>query len=63
MSGALAVDLIRGAVTQTLVAASPLLVIALVVGVVVSLVQTVTQLHHAPDGSPQGGVRFTPLAP
>ncbi len=46
MSGALAVDLVRQAVLLSLLVAAPLLLTALVVGIVVSLVQAVTQLQE-----------------
>ena len=46
MSGALAIDLIRHAVQVSLLVAAPMLVTALVVGVVVSLIQAVTQIQE-----------------
>jgi len=46
MSGALAVDLVRHAVMLSLQVAAPLLVTALVVGLLVSLFQAVTQLQE-----------------
>ena len=46
MSGALAVDLVRQAVIMALLVAGPLLATALLVGIVVSLVQAVTQLQE-----------------
>jgi flagellar biosynthetic protein FliQ len=46
VSGALAVDLVRHAVMLSLLVAAPLLATALVVGVIVSLVQAVTQLQE-----------------
>ncbi len=46
MSGALAVDLVRQAVMMSLVVAAPLLATALLVGILVSLVQAVTQLQE-----------------
>ena len=46
MSAAFAVDLIRRAVMLTLLVAAPLLVTALVVGLVVTLIQAVTQLQE-----------------
>lgn len=46
MNAVLAADLIRRAVMITLVVASPLLVSALVVGLVVTLIQAVTQLQE-----------------
>src|SRR5689334_9558653 len=46
MSSGLAVDLVRHAVTLALMTAAPLLLTALVVGVVVSLIQAVTQLQE-----------------
>ena len=46
MSGTLAVDLVRQAILMALCVAAPLLVTALVVGVLVSLVQAVTQLQE-----------------
>lgn len=46
MSGDLALDLIRRAVTLTLLASGPLLVTALVVGVLVSLLQAITQIQE-----------------
>ncbi|HTR97199.1 MAG TPA: flagellar biosynthesis protein FliQ [Candidatus Acidoferrales bacterium] len=46
MSGSLAVDLVRQAVMTALLIAAPLLLTALVVGILVSLVQAVTQLQE-----------------
>jgi flagellar biosynthetic protein FliQ len=46
VSGALAVDLVRQAVLLSLMVAAPLLATALIVGIVVSLVQAVTQLQE-----------------
>lgn len=46
MSGALAVDLVRQAVLLSLMVAAPLLAAALIVGILVSLVQAVTQLQE-----------------
>ncbi len=46
MSVALAIEFTRSAVTLCLLVAGPLLLTALVVGVVVSLVQAVTQLQE-----------------
>ncbi|MFZ5624815.1 MAG: flagellar biosynthesis protein FliQ [Gemmatimonadota bacterium] len=46
MSGALAVDLVRRAMFLTLLVGGPLLVTALVVGVLVSLLQAVTQVQE-----------------
>jgi len=46
MSAGLAIDLVRRAVMLSLLLASPLLLTALLVGVVVSLVQAVTQLQE-----------------
>ena len=46
MNGALAVDLVRQAVMISLMVAAPLLATALLVGIVVSLVQAVTQLQE-----------------
>jgi flagellar biosynthetic protein FliQ len=46
VSSAFAVDLLRHAVTLALLTAAPLLLTALVVGVVVSLIQAVTQLQE-----------------
>ncbi len=46
MSGALAVDLVRQAVMMSLMVAAPLLATALLVGIIVSLVQAVTQLQE-----------------
>ena len=46
MSGSLAVDLVRQAVMLSLLVAAPLLATALVVGIIVSLVQAVTQLQE-----------------
>jgi flagellar biosynthetic protein FliQ len=46
MSGALAIDLIRRAVEISLLVSAPLLVTALVVGIVVSLIQAVTQIQE-----------------
>ena len=46
MSGTFAVDLVRQAVLMALMVAAPLLATALLVGVAVSLVQSVTQLQE-----------------
>ncbi len=46
MSPALAVELVQRAVTLGLLFAAPLLITALVVGVLVSLVQAVTQIQE-----------------
>ena len=46
MSGALAVDLVRQAVMMSLMVAAPMLATALLIGIVVSLVQAVTQLQE-----------------
>jgi flagellar biosynthetic protein FliQ len=46
MSVALAIEFTRSAVTLCLLVAGPLLLTALIVGVVVSLVQAVTQLQE-----------------
>lgn len=46
MSSGLAIDLLRKAVFLSLLVASPMLIAALVIGVVVSLVQAVTQLQE-----------------
>jgi flagellar biosynthetic protein FliQ len=46
MSSALAVDLIRHALNVALLVAAPLLLTALVVGILVSLVQAVTQIQE-----------------
>jgi len=46
LSSTLAVDLLRHALTLALMTAAPLLLSALVVGVVVSLIQAVTQLQE-----------------
>lgn len=46
MSGALAVDLVRQAVMLALMVAAPLLATALFIGIVVSLIQAVTQLQE-----------------
>lgn len=46
MTAALAVDLIRRAVMLTLMVASPLLLTAVLVGLLVTLVQAVTQLQE-----------------
>jgi flagellar biosynthetic protein FliQ len=46
MSAALAADLIRRAVMLTLLVSAPLLVTALVVGLVVTLIQAITQLQE-----------------
>ena len=46
MSGTLAVDLIRQAIMLALMVAAPLLVTALCVGIIVSLIQAVTQLQE-----------------
>jgi len=46
VSGSLAVDLVRQAVMTALLIAAPLLLTALVVGILVSLVQAVTQLQE-----------------
>jgi len=46
VSPALAVDLVRHAVTLALLVASPLLATALLVGIVVSVIQAVTQIQE-----------------
>jgi flagellar biosynthetic protein FliQ len=46
MNAALAADLIRRAVMLTLVVSAPLLVTALLVGLIVTLIQAVTQLQE-----------------
>jgi flagellar biosynthetic protein FliQ len=46
VSADLALDLIRRAVTMSLLLAAPMLLTALVVGVVVSLIQAVTQIQE-----------------
>jgi len=46
VSGTFAVDLVRQAVLMALMVAAPLLATALLVGVAVSLVQSVTQLQE-----------------
>ena len=46
MTAALAMELIRHAITMCLLVAAPLLLTALVVGVLVSLLQAVTQLQE-----------------
>ena len=46
MSSALAVKLVRQALTVTLLVASPLLITALAVGILVSLIQAVTQIQE-----------------
>ncbi len=46
MSTALAVDLIRHATTIALLVSAPLLLTALVVGILVSLIQAVTQIQE-----------------
>jgi len=46
MSPALAVDFIHHAITLCLMVAAPLLVTALVVGILVSMVQAVTQIQE-----------------
>ena len=46
MSGTLAIDLVRHAVMLSLLVAAPLLATALLVGIVVSLLQAVTQLQE-----------------
>jgi flagellar biosynthetic protein FliQ len=46
MNGALAVDLVRHAVMLSLLVAAPLLLTAMLVGILVSLVQAVTQLQE-----------------
>jgi flagellar biosynthetic protein FliQ len=46
VSGTLAVDLIRQAILLALLVSAPMLVTALVVGIVVSLIQAVTQLQE-----------------
>jgi flagellar biosynthesis protein FliQ len=46
MTPDLAVELMRRAVTMALVVATPMLVTALLVGVVISLVQAVTQIQE-----------------
>jgi len=46
MNAILAADLIRSAVTLTLMVAAPLVVSALIVGLIVTLIQAVTQLQE-----------------
>jgi len=46
MNGQLAVDLVRHAVMLSLTVAAPLLATALLVGILVSLVQAITQLQE-----------------
>jgi len=46
VNAALAADLIRSAVTLTLMIAAPLVVSALIVGLIVTLIQAVTQLQE-----------------
>jgi len=46
VSGALAVDLVRQAVLLSLTVAAPLLAAALLIGILVSLIQAVTQLQE-----------------
>lgn len=46
MSGPLAVDLVRHAVMLSLMVAAPMLLTAMLVGILVSLVQAVTQLQE-----------------
>jgi flagellar biosynthetic protein FliQ len=46
MSSALAVELIRQALTVALLVAAPLLITSLAVGILVSLVQAVTQIQE-----------------
>ena len=46
MSGPLAIDYIRHAIYLALMVAAPLLLTALVIGVIVSLIQAVTQLQE-----------------
>lgn len=46
MSTSLAVDLLRQAVVTSLIVAGPLLLTAIVVGVIVSLIQAVTQIQE-----------------
>ena len=46
MSGPLAVDLVRHAVMLSLMVAAPMLLTAMIVGILVSLVQAVTQLQE-----------------
>ena len=46
MSGPLAVDLVRHAVMLSLMLAAPMLLTAMIVGILVSLVQAVTQLQE-----------------
>ncbi len=46
MSGLLAVDLVRHAVMISLMVAAPMLLTAMIVGILVSLVQAVTQLQE-----------------
>lgn len=46
MNGQLAIDLIRQSIVLSLVVAGPMLATALVVGILVSLVQAVTQLQE-----------------
>lgn len=46
MNGQLAIDLIRQAILLSLVVAGPMLATALLVGILVSLIQAVTQLQE-----------------
>ena len=46
MSSGLAIDLLRNAVFMSLLVAAPMLIAALAIGVIVSLVQAVTQLQE-----------------
>lgn len=46
MSGTLAVDMIRQAIIMALMVAAPLLLTALIVGIVISLIQSITQLQE-----------------
>jgi flagellar biosynthetic protein FliQ len=46
MSPTLAVELIRQAITVTLLVAAPLLITSLAVGILVSLIQAVTQIQE-----------------
>lgn len=40
------VDLVRGALTQTLMLAAPILMAGLVIGLIISIFQTVTQIQE-----------------
>jgi len=46
MNQALVVDLARNAITMALMLAAPMLIVALLIGTIVSIIQTVTQVQE-----------------